>query len=249
MSTQGDPAAMSETVRHASAPDVATHPASESPRSSESKAHAYAREQGVSHERYAMVRALALVALRAWFRVSITGREHIPAEGSAIIAPNHKSSLDVFFIGIATRRHVRYMAKAELFKGPLAWLLPRLGAFPGSPRRGRSRGARDGPNDPSRRRRGRPVSRGHACRATGRARITAPRCRTTRVRDRDADHPGRHHRYLATVARRAPEDPARAADLPARGATRVHRGTRCCSGTDRRARLARRRGGIRPASG
>jgi len=130
MSTQGDPAAMSETVRHASAPDVATHPASESPRSSESKAHAYAREQGVSHERYAMVRALALVALRAWFRVSITGREHIPAEGSAIIAPNHKSSLDVFFIGIATRRHVRYMAKAELFKGPLAWLLPRLGAFP-----------------------------------------------------------------------------------------------------------------------
>ena len=79
---------------------------------------------------YAVIRSLANVLLRSWFRVHISGCEHVPARGPAIIATNHKSGLDAFLIGIATRRHVRYMAKAEVFKGPLAWLLPRLGAFP-----------------------------------------------------------------------------------------------------------------------
>ena len=43
---------------------------------------------------------------------------------------NHKSFLDAFFLGLSTRRRVRFMAKSELFRGPLGWLLTRLGAFP-----------------------------------------------------------------------------------------------------------------------
>jgi 1-acyl-sn-glycerol-3-phosphate acyltransferase len=62
--------------------------------------------------------------------VRIAGAEHLPAEGAAIVAPNHKSFLDAFFIGLATRRHVRFMAKAELLAGPFGGLLGRLGAFP-----------------------------------------------------------------------------------------------------------------------
>jgi 1-acyl-sn-glycerol-3-phosphate acyltransferase len=38
--------------------------------------------------------------------------------------------MDVFFLGLATRRHVRYMAKTEMFLPVLAGLLVRLGAFP-----------------------------------------------------------------------------------------------------------------------
>ena len=94
------------------------------------RAHLYARERGVLGALYALVRLLVTPMLRVWFRVRISGTEHIPATGAAIIAPNHKSLLDPFFVGIAVRRHVRYMAKTELFKGPLGWLLPRLGAFP-----------------------------------------------------------------------------------------------------------------------
>ena len=94
------------------------------------KAHAYARERGISKPLYSFVRLLTVAILRLWFRVRVSGVEHIPAKGAVIIAPNHKNFLDAFFIGIATRRHVRYMAKVELFKGPLAWLFPRLGAFP-----------------------------------------------------------------------------------------------------------------------
>lgn len=79
---------------------------------------------------YALVRMLLTPVLRLWFRVRISGAEHLPARGAAIVAANHKSFMDAFFIGLATRRHVRFMAKAELFKGPLRWLFVRLGAFP-----------------------------------------------------------------------------------------------------------------------
>jgi 1-acyl-sn-glycerol-3-phosphate acyltransferase len=79
---------------------------------------------------YACVRALSVLVLRLWFRVRISGREAVPTAAAAIIAPNHKNFLDAFFVGIALRRPVRYMAKDELFSGPLGWLLPRLGAFP-----------------------------------------------------------------------------------------------------------------------
>jgi 1-acyl-sn-glycerol-3-phosphate acyltransferase len=94
------------------------------------RVHRRARERGVDGRLYALVRSLLAPLLRLWFRVRISGTEHIPAQGAAIIAPNHKSFLDAFFVAIATHRHVRYMAKTELFKGPLGWLFARLGAFP-----------------------------------------------------------------------------------------------------------------------
>lgn len=94
------------------------------------RAHRRARERGVLDPLYACVRFFVAPLLRAWFRTRISGGEHIPASGAAIIAPNHKSFLDAFFVGIATRRRVRFMAKSELFKGPLGWLFLRLGAFP-----------------------------------------------------------------------------------------------------------------------
>jgi hypothetical protein len=79
---------------HPSAPGVATNPDFENPRGSEANAYAYAREHGVSHALYSVVRSLATAALRTWFWVHIAGRAHIPADGPGIIAPNHKSSLD-----------------------------------------------------------------------------------------------------------------------------------------------------------
>jgi len=96
----------------------------------ERSAHAYARGRGLSGPLYSCGRLLGLVVLRFWFRVRIFGSDRIPRSGPAIIAPNHKNFFDVFFVGAATRRRVRFMAKIELFKGPLGWLLLRVGAFP-----------------------------------------------------------------------------------------------------------------------
>jgi 1-acyl-sn-glycerol-3-phosphate acyltransferase len=93
-------------------------------------AHRLARERGVSRPLYAVVRFFLAPFLRVWYRLGIAGEEHIPATGAAIIAPNHKSLYDSFFIALATRRQLRFMGKSELFEGPFGRLLVRLGAFP-----------------------------------------------------------------------------------------------------------------------
>src|SRR5207248_5275935 len=94
------------------------------------QAHQLAREKGVSKLLYAIVRALAVPLMRIYFRLHIEDAEHIPKEGAAIVAPNHKSFWDSFFVAAATRRHIRFMGKIELFKGPFGRALVRLGAFP-----------------------------------------------------------------------------------------------------------------------
>ena len=72
---------------------------------------------------YAVVRVLASLGLRSWFRLHVHRRRARPAgSGAAIMTANHKSFLDAFFIGLSTRRRVRFMAKAELFRRPFGRL-------------------------------------------------------------------------------------------------------------------------------
>jgi 1-acyl-sn-glycerol-3-phosphate acyltransferase len=94
------------------------------------EAHRLAREKGVSRPLYAFVKALVTPAFRIYFRMHVRGAGQVPAEGAVIIAPNHKSFWDSFFVGICVRRHVRFMAKTELVEKPYGPLLVRLGAFP-----------------------------------------------------------------------------------------------------------------------
>jgi 1-acyl-sn-glycerol-3-phosphate acyltransferase len=94
------------------------------------EAHRLARGKGISRPLYALVRGVVTPVFRAYFRMRISGREHVPSEGAAIIAPNHKSFWDSFFIGICVKRHLRFMAKTELIEARYGPLLVRLGAFP-----------------------------------------------------------------------------------------------------------------------
>jgi 1-acyl-sn-glycerol-3-phosphate acyltransferase len=94
------------------------------------EAHRRAREKGVSRPLYALVWALVVPFMRLYFRLRISGAERIPREGPVIIAPNHKSFWDSFFIAAATTRPVRYMGKMELFEKGAGPLLVALGAFP-----------------------------------------------------------------------------------------------------------------------
>jgi hypothetical protein len=66
------------------------------------EAHVLAREKGVSRPLYALVRLLIAPLLRLWFRMHVSGADQIPREGAAIVAPNHKSFLDSFFIAVCT---------------------------------------------------------------------------------------------------------------------------------------------------
>jgi 1-acyl-sn-glycerol-3-phosphate acyltransferase len=97
---------------------------------SNEEAHRLARDKGVSRWLYALVRGIVAPLFRVYFRMHVSGAEHIPRDGAAIVAPNHKSFWDSFFIGVCTRRHVRFMAKTELIQARYGRLLVRLGAFP-----------------------------------------------------------------------------------------------------------------------
>lgn len=66
------------------------------------------------------------------YRIDVTGRENIPSE-AVIACANHSSNYDPLFLGyaITSKRHVHFMAKAELFKYPfLGWVLRNAGSFP-----------------------------------------------------------------------------------------------------------------------
>ena len=94
------------------------------------EAHALARERGVSRVRYRTVRGVAVPFMRLWWGLRIEGEENVPEEGAAIITPNHKSFFDSFFLAAATKRHLRFMGKSELFEGRFGKTLVGLGAFP-----------------------------------------------------------------------------------------------------------------------
>jgi 1-acyl-sn-glycerol-3-phosphate acyltransferase len=66
---------------------------------------------------YRVSRALAGPLLKAWARPRVTGAEHIPASGGAIIASNHLSIVDSIYLPLMLARPVTFAAKAEYFTG------------------------------------------------------------------------------------------------------------------------------------
>lgn len=56
--------------------------------------------------------------LRAVFRPQVSGAEHVPATGPAILASNHLSYADWLFMPLTLPRRVTFVAKAEYFTTP-----------------------------------------------------------------------------------------------------------------------------------
>ena len=80
---------------------------------------------------YSFWHAIVTGLARFLFAVRIRGREHLPTEGVYILAPSHRSVLDIPFAGSVTRRRLRFMAKQEIFNGPFwTWVFTELGVVP-----------------------------------------------------------------------------------------------------------------------
>ena len=68
---------------------------------------------------YTFVRILVSLPTLLIWRVRAIGRENVPKDGPLILAPNHFSQMDHFFIGLYLRRKIRFMAKSQMFGPPL----------------------------------------------------------------------------------------------------------------------------------
>jgi 1-acyl-sn-glycerol-3-phosphate acyltransferase len=64
---------------------------------------------------YQFARAIVLGVLSLAFRVRVVGKERVPKHGAYIVAPTHRSILDVPFAATITPRTVRFLAKDDLF--------------------------------------------------------------------------------------------------------------------------------------
>jgi 1-acyl-sn-glycerol-3-phosphate acyltransferase len=71
------------------------------------------------------------VVSRALWRIRFSGEEHVPREGGLVIAANHQTYVDPFWIGSHVKRPVRFLAWDEAFKWPVVGkALELLGAWP-----------------------------------------------------------------------------------------------------------------------
>jgi 1-acyl-sn-glycerol-3-phosphate acyltransferase len=73
---------------------------------------------------YGLAKLTAGNLLRLCWRPVVEGLEHVPGQGGVILAGNHLSVADEYFLAAVVPRHIAFWAKAEYFagKGPRGWL-------------------------------------------------------------------------------------------------------------------------------
>jgi 1-acyl-sn-glycerol-3-phosphate acyltransferase len=81
---------------------------------------------------YHLIGTLTIGPVRRLFRFKSKGEEHLPRDGGFVLSANHMSNLDPWPLGIPLypERQLRFMAKVEMYKPPLKWILEPAGAFP-----------------------------------------------------------------------------------------------------------------------
>jgi 1-acyl-sn-glycerol-3-phosphate acyltransferase len=79
---------------------------------------------------YRTIRLIAGGIPSGVYRVRMVHRDRLPATGGYVLAPSHRSMMDIPFTAWLSRRPLRYMGKASLFRIPVAGSFFRsLGGF------------------------------------------------------------------------------------------------------------------------
>ncbi len=80
---------------------------------------------------YRGIKALLGFAMNRAYRIRVEGLENVPSSGSGIVAANHISFLDSFFIPLVIPRRVTYLAKAEYWDSwKTRWFFDLVGQIP-----------------------------------------------------------------------------------------------------------------------
>ena len=82
-----------------------------------------------------LLRFVALMLSRCIYRFRVTGDEHIPAQGAAVLVCNHVSFIDPVLLMAASSRPIYFLMDHRIFKMPvLGWLFRLAKAIPVAPR-------------------------------------------------------------------------------------------------------------------
>lgn len=86
---------------------------------------------GYSRAAYRIIKAVVGAAMRGMYSIKVEGIENVPSTGAAILAANHVSFLDSFFIPLAVPRRVTYLAKADYWDSwKTRWFFESVGQIP-----------------------------------------------------------------------------------------------------------------------
>ena len=91
-----------------------------------------------------MIRPVVGVVSRTFWKIEFRGLENVPADGGVIIAANHQTYFDPFWLSVPIKRATRYLAWSAAFRWPVvgkcliwfgAWPLALEGSDPAAIRR------------------------------------------------------------------------------------------------------------------
>ena len=73
-----------------------------------------------------LLRFIALVTMRIFYRIRIIGAENIPVEGPALLIPNHVTWVDALLLTATNQRRIRFVMERSIYNTPLLRGLFRL---------------------------------------------------------------------------------------------------------------------------
>ena len=83
-----------------------------------------------------LLRFIAWVASRLVYRFKVTGDQHIPSDGPAVLVANHVSFVDAVLLMAASPRPIRFIMDHRIFKVPvLGWIFRLAKAIPIAPQK------------------------------------------------------------------------------------------------------------------
>lgn len=84
-----------------------------------------------SRTAYRAIKRVVGGAMNRAYRINVEGLENVPRDGNGIVAANHISFIDSFFIPMAIPRRVTYLAKAEYWDSwKTKWFFELVGQIP-----------------------------------------------------------------------------------------------------------------------
>ena len=85
-----------------------------------------------------LLRFVALITMRLFYRIRIVGAENLPVEGPALLIPNHVTWVDALLLTATNQRRIRFVMERSIYNTPfLNWLFRLMGVIPVSSGDGR----------------------------------------------------------------------------------------------------------------